>query len=92
MSEQKQPATKHPGRSPAQRRVLDAIGCGNYSPIMAEATRKAMLGAGLIVELPSRLERDGPFTITIRQFEMPTPVHMAWCNAVADDVPDDALL
>ena len=39
-------APKHPGRTPAQRRVLDAIGCGNNSPRMVAAVRDAMLKAG----------------------------------------------
>jgi hypothetical protein len=44
-------APKHPGRTPAQCRVLDAIGCGNNSPRMVAAVRDAMLKAGLIVEI-----------------------------------------
>ena len=81
---------KHPGKTPAQRRVLDSIGCGHHSPLMAVATRHAMIRDGLIVELPSRRECFyGNIAMTIRQFEMPTPVHMAWCNAMADECPDE---
>jgi len=77
---------KHPGKTAAQRRALDEIGCGNHSPYMAKATRDAMLRSGVIVELSPRHEPFGPFTITIRQFEMPIPVHMAWCDAMSAQV------
>jgi hypothetical protein len=73
---------KHPGRTPAQRRVLDQIGCGNFSPIMANSTRDALLKAGLIVETESRTEPFGPFRVTIREFTMPLPVHYVWCQAM----------
>ena len=75
----------HPGRTPAQRRVLDSIGCGNHSPIMMKATREAMLKVGLIVELPGREDIYAGMRMTIRQFDMPTPVHMAWCDAVSGE-------
>lgn len=77
--------TKHPGKTAAQRRVLDEIGCGNYSPIMSNKTRDAMLAAGLIVELSPRFVGDGPFAVRIRQFEMPISVHMDWCTSVSDE-------
>lgn len=73
---------KHPGKTPAQRRVLDEIGCGNHSPIMAKATRDKLLRDGLIVELTPLESRAGPFRMIIRQFEMPIPVHIQWCEAM----------
>jgi len=73
----------HPGRTAAQRRVLNAIGTGNLSPLMANATREALLRDGLIVELPSRDEQfSGALRMTVRQFDMPIAVHMAWCSAM----------
>lgn len=76
--------SKHPGKSAAQRRALDQIGVGNYAPIMANATRDAMLRDGLIVEIePMALGHDRFGLMTVRQFQMPIPVHMAWCDAVA---------
>jgi hypothetical protein len=79
---------KHPGRTPAQRRVLDAIGCGNVSPIMSKSTRDALLRAGLIVNVGQRREPFiGGLRMTIDEYAMPTPVHMAWCNATADEFP-----
>ena len=77
---------KHPGRTAAQRRVLDEIGCGENCPRMADATRDALLREGLIVELGRKsLGRDRFGEITIPQYEMPIPVHMQWCKAVAEE-------
>ena len=75
---------KHPGKTPAQRRVLDAIGCGNFSPSMARATRKALLDAGLIEKAGEKIIGRGWSAVTIDEFHMPIPVHYAWCKAVAD--------
>jgi hypothetical protein len=73
--------TKHPGKTRAQRRVLDEIGCGNHSPIMAAATRDKLLRDGLIIELePKRIPVFGAIFMEVRQFEMPIPVHMQWCQ------------
>lgn len=76
--------SKHPGKTPAQRRVLDAIGCGDHSPYMAKATRDKLLREGLIVELePMQVPFFGSLCMTVRQFEMPIPVHMQWCAAMS---------
>ncbi len=72
-------APKHPAATPAQRRILDAIGCGDSSPIMTKRTRDAMLKAGLIEEVSKRV-MPGALPLIIRQFQMPIPVHMAWCD------------
>ncbi len=82
-------APKHPGHTPAQRRALDAIGCGNNTPIMARSTRDAMLRADLIMRLPDRVIGTGWPVVRIEQFEMPIPVHMAWCEAMAHGVTDE---
>lgn len=75
---------KHPGRTVAQRRVLDAIGCGNNSPLMSARTREALLNAGLIVLVGRKIVgRDRFGAITLPEYEMPIPVHMQWCEAVA---------
>lgn len=77
--------TKHPGKTPAQRRALDEIGCGNHSPIMAKSTQNALLGAGLITEMePGKLSCGNLGFITVRQFDMPIPVHIQWCEAMSD--------
>jgi hypothetical protein len=76
---------RHPGKTPAQRRVLDEIGCGNHSPIMARATRDKLLRDGLIIELePERRPFIGSLCMTIQRFEMPIPVHMQWCEFQAE--------
>ena len=76
-------------KSKAQMRALDAIGCGNNSPIMARATRKALLDAGLIYQLSDRRIGTGPFAAIIEQFEMPLHVHLAWCTS-CDDAEEPA--
>lgn len=87
---------KHPGKTEAQRRFLDQIGTGNYSPIAAKTTIDALLKQGLIEEMSPRrmpIRDGGGLTITIRQFQMPIHVHMQWCGAMdalnAEDVPND---
>ena len=74
----------HPGRTPAQRRALDAIGCGDNAPRMAPRVRDALLSTGLIVAAGRKVVAHcalGP--ITVPEYEMPIPVHMQWCSAVA---------
>jgi hypothetical protein len=77
---------KHPGKTPAQRRVLDEIGCGNNSPMMSDKTREKLLKDGLIVELSPKVFQDRFGKLTIRQFEMPIHVHMEWCLSVSEEV------
>lgn len=67
----------HPGKTPAQRRALDAIGCGNYAPIMADKTRDALLRDGLIEPAGERRFRTGALAVTVQEYQMPIPVHMA---------------
>lgn len=66
-------------KSKAQLRVLDEIGCGNYSPIMAKKTKDVLLKAGLIEKLSPKIIGSGAFAVRVEQFQMPTPVHLAWC-------------
>jgi len=82
---------KHPGKTAAQRRVLDAIGCGDHSPYMAKATRDAMLRDGLIVELsPLEIPVFGSLKMQVRQFDMPLPVHFAWCASCGEEPEQSA--
>lgn len=74
----------HPGKTKAQRRVLDAIGCGDFLPPMSARTRDALLKAGLICKSePIAIGKDRFGVIKIPQFYMPLPVHIQWCQAVA---------
>ena len=47
-----------------------------------------MLRLGLIVELEPMVLRGG-VGVRVRQFEMPIPVHMRWCEAMAAEVEND---
>lgn len=80
---------RHPGRTAAQRRILDTIGCGNSSPIMARSTRDAMLAAGLIVKTGERIYGSGPLAARVDEYEMPVPVHMQWCGFCAATAPEE---
>ncbi len=77
---------KHPGTTPTERRVLDAIGCGDSCPPMTARTRDAMLRKGLIHKVGEReLGRDRFGAISLPVYEMPIPIHMVWCKAVAEE-------
>lgn len=79
---------KHPGKTAAQRRVLDMIGCGEHCPPMTQGTRDAMLRSGLIVERGRRVVgRDRFGEVSIAQYEMPILVHMQWCEAMSAENP-----
>ena len=74
--------TKHPAPKGAQREAFEAIAIGSTSPAMAPATRDALLRKGLIEEIEPRM-LGGRFPVRIRQFLVPTPLHMkycAWCS------------
>ncbi|KAB7785977.1 hypothetical protein [Methylorubrum populi] len=73
----------HPGRTPAERRALDAIGCGDTLPAMHPKVRRNLLDAGLIEQTGTTARRDALGPYEVPQYEMPIPVHMQWCSAVA---------
>jgi hypothetical protein len=75
-------------KTAAQNRVLDEIGCGNYSPIADKRTIEALLKKGFIEELSPRIIRTGPFSVHVRQFQMPIHIHIQWC-AQCEDTPGD---
>jgi len=77
--------------SSAQRRVLDAVGCGNHSPIAARRTIEAMLAKGLLFEIePIRLPIFGGLHMNVRQFDMPIHVHIAWCDLCSSEYEGSA--
>lgn len=78
--------TPHPARTPATRRILDAIGAGNPSPPMSRITRKALLATGLIYQLGDKVLPSALGPIRVAQFEMPVAVHMQWCAHCSDVV------
>ena len=72
----------HPGRTSAERRALDRIGCGE-PPRCSPKTLRNLLDAGLIVDVGTETRRDALGVYQIPKFAMPIPVHFAWCSAVA---------
>ena len=72
----------HPARTSAQRRALDAIGCGQ-PPRCSAKTIAALLEAGLIVDAGGEVRRDAFGSYRVPSYEMPILVHMQWCSAVA---------
>lgn len=72
----------HPGRTSAECRALDTIGCGE-PPRCSPKTLKTLLDAGLIVDVGGEVRRDALGSYRIPAYEMPIPVHMQWCSAVA---------
>lgn len=81
--------TKHPGRTKSERRALDLIGCGEFSPPVQARVLDRMVKDGLLVELPPlKMPFIGTLSMTVRQFEMPIPVHRQWreyCAALTDE-------
>lgn len=76
--------------TPAQRRVLDDIGCGNPSPIAGERTINALLRRGLIFELPeAQMPVFGALMMRVRRFDMPIQVYMEWCDLCAAEYKED---
>ena len=73
----------HPGRTPAERCALDAIGCGEALPVMHPNVRQNLIAAGLIEQTGAVVRRDALGPYEVPQYEMPIPVHMQWCSAVA---------
>jgi hypothetical protein len=77
--------TPHPAKTKAQRRILDEIGCGNYSVAISPRTREAMLAKGLIEPCGKRVIYQDRFgTVTVPEFQMPIAVHMQWCSHWAE--------
>lgn len=72
----------HPGRTSAERRALDRIGCGE-PPGCSPKTLRNLLDAGLIVDVGTETRRDALGSYRVPSFAMPLPVHYQWCSAVA---------
>ena len=80
MSETDRPP--HPGRTSAERRALDKIGCGQ-PPGCSPKTLKALLDAGMIEDTGGQIRRDALGSYRVPFYEMTIPTHMQWCSAVA---------
>ncbi len=77
-----EPRMPHPGRTSAERRALDRIGCGE-PPRCSPKTLRNMLDAGLIVDVGTETRRDALGSYWVPSYAMPIPVHYQWCGAVA---------
>jgi hypothetical protein len=85
--------TPHPAKAKAQRAALDAIGCGDVTPRMADSTRDALLRAELIVEAGRRLVCNDRFgKVYVPEYAMPVPVHMQWCAYWAEQATEEDVL
>ena len=62
----------HPGRTSAERRALDRIGCGQ-PPACAQKTLRNLLDAGLIVDVGTQTRRDGLGSYRVPAYAMPIP-------------------
>ena len=72
----------HPGRTSAERRALDQVGCGE-PPSCSPRTLRRLLDGGLLIDQGGEVRRDALGTSTVPSYAMPLPVHYAWCSAVA---------
>lgn len=80
---------KHPGKTKAQKRALDEIGCGNNSPPMSNKTKDSLLKQGLIEKCGERIIGSGPFAVVVDEWQMPVFVHYQWCCSVSDDEEEE---
>jgi hypothetical protein len=72
----------HPGRTSAERRALDKIGCGQ-PPGCSPKTLKALIDAGMIEDTGGQIRHDALGSYRVPFYEMTIPTHMQWCSAVA---------
>ena len=73
---------KHPcaGRTTkVQRAVFEQIATGNNSPLADKRTISRLLREGLIVQITDKI-LPGRFSVSVKQFEVPTHHHMNWCE------------
>lgn len=72
----------HPGRTSAERRALDRVGCGE-PPGCSPKTLRRLLDDGLLIDHGREVRRDALGIYTVPSYGMPIPVHYQWCSAVA---------
>lgn len=76
---------KHPGKTKAQQLALDEIGIGNSSPMMAKATKEALLKSGLIVKCGEKRFGSGALQVVVDEYEMPVQVHYDWTMFLSEE-------
>ena len=72
----------HPGRTLAERRALDRVGCGE-PPGCSPKTLRRLLDDGLLIDQGGETRRDALGSYRVPSYAMPIPVHFAWWSAVA---------
>lgn len=72
----------HPGRTSAERRALDRVGCGE-PPSCSPKTLGRLLEDGLLIDQGSEVRRDALGSYAVPSYAMPLAVHYQWCSAVA---------
>jgi len=72
----------HPGRTSAERRALDRVGCGE-PPGCSPKTLRRLLDDGLLIDQGGDVRRDALGAYTVPSYAMPLAVHYQWCSAVA---------
>ena len=72
------------GLTKGQKRILDEIGCGNYSLAgiaRAHGSIEKLRDVGLIQECGEKVVcRDRFGTVRVTEYEMPIDVHYQWCK------------
>lgn len=73
--------TKHPcaGMTPAQKRDFERIAI-NEHPLGGAMTINKLLARGVIREGEPKIRRDNLGEFKVRQWFVPTSVHMQWCK------------
>ena len=72
----------HPGRTSAERRALDRVGCGE-PPGCSPKTLRRLLDDGLLIDQGGETRRDALGAYRVPSYGMPIAVHYQWCSAVA---------
>lgn len=83
----------HPGKTDAEKRILDQIGCGDSLPRANAKTLDRMVERGLIRRVHDKVLSSDRFgAIAIPQYEMTIHTHMDWCAYWAENATegDDA--
>ncbi len=70
---------QHPGRTKAERAAIDDMGAG-HTPRIHPDVLDRMLDAGIIVEISPEAKHGPGGTLIVRQFELSSWAHLAWCD------------
>lgn len=84
-----QPKSRHPaaGCTKAQRQTFEALVTGIAGGHNSE-TIKSLLRRGLIEKVGERVIGAPPLRVHVPVYEVPLPLHLAWCEWCAANVVD----